>query len=113
MLSSTVTSTYHTCATMSDSFYDDYDPSNAQQRAQFETNKRRDADLHKDKIIYSARYQDDTWEYRHVTLPRELIRYVPKDRLMSEMEWRDLGVQQSLGWFVLPFLSLPTAIEVI
>ncbi|ORZ30716.1 regulatory subunit of cyclin-dependent kinase [Catenaria anguillulae PL171] len=82
---------------MSD-YYEDYDPSNAQQRAAHEASKRRDAEIHRDKIVYSARYNDDTWEYRHVTIPRELVRYVPRDRLMTEMEWRDLGVQQSLGW---------------
>ncbi|NWI25046.1 CKS2 protein, partial [Sula dactylatra] len=36
--------------------------------------------------------------YRHVMLPRELSKQVPKIRLMSEEEWRRLGVQQSLGW---------------
>lgn len=35
---------------------------------------------------------------RHVTLPRDLAAVVPKDRLMSEAEWRKLGVQQSRGW---------------
>lgn len=36
--------------------------------------------------------------YRHVVLPRELAKQVPKSHLMSEDEWRRLGVQQSLGW---------------
>lgn len=31
-------------------------------------------------------------------LPRELSKQVPKSHLMSEEEWRRLGVQQSLGW---------------
>ena len=31
-------------------------------------------------------------------LPRELSKQVPKTHLMSEEEWRRLGVQQSLGW---------------
>lgn len=35
---------------------------------------------------------------RHVVLPRELAKQVPKSHLMSEDEWRRLGVQQSLGW---------------
>lgn len=35
---------------------------------------------------------------RHVMLPRELSKQVPKTHLMSEEEWRRLGVQQSLGW---------------
>uniref|UniRef100_A0A8C8Z4E6 Cyclin-dependent kinases regulatory subunit n=1 Tax=Prolemur simus TaxID=1328070 RepID=A0A8C8Z4E6_PROSS len=36
--------------------------------------------------------------YRHVMLPRELSKQVPKTHLMSKKEWRRLGVQQSLGW---------------
>ncbi|CAI9539818.1 unnamed protein product, partial [Staurois parvus] len=35
---------------------------------------------------------------RHVMLPKELAKQVPKTHLMSEEEWRRLGVQQSLGW---------------
>nr|XP_020652231.1 cyclin-dependent kinases regulatory subunit 2 isoform X1 [Pogona vitticeps] len=35
---------------------------------------------------------------RHVMLPRELSKQVPKTHLMTEEEWRRLGVQQSLGW---------------
>lgn len=48
-------------------------------------------------------------------LPKDLAKLVPKERLMSEAEWRGLGVQQSQGWihymihqpgsyFFLPFL---------
>lgn len=35
---------------------------------------------------------------RHVILPNELARLVPKSHLMTETEWRNLGVQQSPGW---------------
>ncbi|KAG8596030.1 hypothetical protein GDO81_001715 [Engystomops pustulosus] len=35
---------------------------------------------------------------RHVMLPKDLAKQVPKTHLMSEEEWRRLGVQQSLGW---------------
>ncbi|KAG7241091.1 hypothetical protein INR49_025834 [Caranx melampygus] len=35
---------------------------------------------------------------KHVVLPREMVRYVPTSHLMSEDEWRQLGVQQSQGW---------------
>ena len=35
---------------------------------------------------------------RHVMLPKELSKLVPKDHLMSETEWRSIGVQQSRGW---------------
>lgn len=31
-------------------------------------------------------------------LPKELEKKVPKTHLMSENEWRELGVQQSKGW---------------
>eukprot|EP00727_Mastigamoeba_balamuthi_P014274 m51a1_g947 putative cyclin-dependent kinases regulatory subunit (76) ;mRNA; r:274553-274920 len=51
-----------------------------------------------DDICYSERYSDDVYEYRHVTLPADIAKLVPKGRLMSEAEWRALGVQQSPGW---------------
>lgn len=35
---------------------------------------------------------------RHVKLPNDLARQVPKTHLMTETEWRNLGVQQSPGW---------------
>ncbi|KAJ1497702.1 hypothetical protein HMI54_005808 [Coelomomyces lativittatus] len=60
--------------------------------------KQQDISKNIDKIQYSARYHDEVWEYRHVTLPKELTKYIPADRLMDEEEWRGLGVQQSLGW---------------
>jgi cyclin-dependent kinase regulatory subunit CKS1 len=49
-------------------------------------------------IYYSEKYTDDIYEYRHVHLPKEIAAKVPKDRLMTEEEWRGLGIQQSLGW---------------
>lgn len=36
--------------------------------------------------------------YRHVILPKEIAKLVPKTHLMSEAEWRTIGVQQSQGW---------------
>lgn len=36
--------------------------------------------------------------FRHVILPKELARNLPKNKLMSESEWRGIGVQQSRGW---------------
>lgn len=33
-----------------------------------------------------------------MTLPKEMSKMVPKTHLMSEDEWRRLGVQQSHGW---------------
>ena len=38
-----------------------------------------------------------TTMYRHVILPKELKKLIPK-KLMNEAEWRSLGVQQSYGW---------------
>nr|XP_022333488.1 cyclin-dependent kinases regulatory subunit 1-like [Crassostrea virginica] len=34
---------------------------------------------------------------RHVMLPKEIAKLVPS-KLMTETEWRSLGVQQSQGW---------------
>ncbi|XP_026753221.1 cyclin-dependent kinases regulatory subunit-like [Galleria mellonella] len=51
-----------------------------------------------DQIQYSERYTDDVYEYRHVLLPPDVARHVPKSHLMTETEWRNLGVQQSPGW---------------
>ncbi|RWS17871.1 Cyclin-dependent kinases regulatory subunit 1-like protein [Dinothrombium tinctorium] len=50
------------------------------------------------QIYYSDKYYDEKYEYRHVVLPKEIARLVPKTHLMSESEWRSLGVQQSQGW---------------
>lgn len=47
---------------------------------------------------YSEKYADDTYEYRHVRLPPEMARCVPRGRLISEDEWRGLGIQMSRGW---------------
>lgn len=49
-------------------------------------------------IYYSDKYFDEMYEYRHVMLPKEIAKMVPKNRLMAENEWRALGVQQSQGW---------------
>lgn len=35
---------------------------------------------------------------RHVLLPKDLVDLVPKTHLMTETEWRSIGVQQSRGW---------------
>jgi cyclin-dependent kinase regulatory subunit CKS1 len=49
-------------------------------------------------IQYSEKYYDDKFEYRHVILPSNISKLVPKGRLMSETEWRSIGVEQSRGW---------------
>jgi len=60
------------------------------------------------KIHYSERYTDDHYEYRHVILPKPLMKFIPPDfynpdksgalRLLTDDEWRGIGIQQSLGW---------------
>lgn len=35
---------------------------------------------------------------RHVILPPDIAKHVPKNRLLHENEWRAIGVQQSRGW---------------
>ncbi|CAM9277973.1 unnamed protein product, partial [Hapterophycus canaliculatus] len=35
---------------------------------------------------------------RHVILPKDLAKGLPKSRVLTEQEWRGLGVQQSRGW---------------
>mmetsp|Transcript_37768 Transcript_37768/g.73170 ORF Transcript_37768/g.73170 Transcript_37768/m.73170 type:complete len:113 (+) Transcript_37768:75-413(+) len=52
---------------------------------------------HIQHITYSTKYQDATYEYRHVVLPSQLTAIVPR-HLLAEHEWRSLGLQQSRGW---------------
>lgn len=47
------------------------------------------------KFFTTAIFLDN---FRHVILPQEIAKNVPKTHLMSETEWRNLGVQQSVGW---------------
>ncbi|RCI13060.1 hypothetical protein L249_0697, partial [Ophiocordyceps polyrhachis-furcata BCC 54312] len=60
-----------------------------------------------DSIHYSARYSDNVYEYRHVQLPKAMLKAIPKEyhdtskgtlKLLWEDEWRALGITQSLGW---------------
>ncbi|MCJ1284944.1 Cyclin-dependent kinases regulatory subunit (Cell division control protein cks1) [Xylographa vitiligo] len=60
-----------------------------------------------DSIHYSARYSDNEYEYRHVQLPKAMLKAIPKEyfdpakgtlKLLWEEEWRGLGITQSLGW---------------
>ena len=44
------------------------------------------------EIEYSEKYEDDSYEYRHVILPKEIFRKMTKGRLLNEFEWRSLGV---------------------
>ncbi|XP_041647690.1 cyclin-dependent kinases regulatory subunit 2 [Cheilinus undulatus] len=54
--------------------------------------------MSKKQIFYSDKYNDEEFEYRHVVLPKQLSKLVPSSHLMTEEEWRGLGVQQSQGW---------------
>ncbi|MCJ1332348.1 Cyclin-dependent kinases regulatory subunit (Cell division control protein cks1) [Thelotrema lepadinum] len=56
-----------------------------------------------DNISYSARYSDDEYEYRHVQLPKPMLKIIPKEyfdtnnntlKLLWEEEWRGLGITQ-------------------
>lgn len=58
----------------------------------------RDYIMSHKQIYYSDKYDDEKYEYRHVMLPKDIAKRVPKTHLMSESEWRNLGVQQSQGW---------------
>nr|ODN90534.1 cyclin-dependent kinase regulatory subunit CKS1 [Cryptococcus depauperatus CBS 7841] len=61
-----------------------------------------------ERIIYSDRYSDDKFEYRHVILPKQMLKLIPKRyfasddsgllRILEEDEWRGIGITQSLGW---------------
>ena len=61
------------------------------------------------EIEYSEKYEDDVFEYRHVILPREVAKKLPKPmRILTEQEWRQLGVTQSRGWYTAPHPIQPT-----
>ncbi|KAJ1530532.1 hypothetical protein ONE63_005421 [Megalurothrips usitatus] len=49
-------------------------------------------------IYYSDKYTDDKFEYRHVVLPKDMLSKISTSHLMTEEEWRRIGVQQSRGW---------------
>jgi len=87
----------------------------AQQTQQQQLAKQKAAEAEAEKIKeyianihYSDRYTDDEFEYRHVILPKPLFKMIPKTyfnpddpgvlRLLSEAEWRGIGITQSLGW---------------
>lgn len=50
------------------------------------------------EIEYSEKYFDNNYEYRHVILPKEIFKKLPAKRLLTESEWRSIGVNQSKGW---------------
>jgi cyclin-dependent kinase regulatory subunit CKS1 len=53
--------------------------------------------------LTSPRYSDDEYEYRHVQLPKNMLKAIPADyhdhskgtlKLLWEEEWRALGITQ-------------------
>ena len=51
----------------------------------------------------NTRYSDDHYEYRHVQLPKAMLKQIPKEymdpakgtlKLLWEEEWRGLGITQ-------------------
>jgi hypothetical protein len=56
-------------------------------------------------LIQSNRYSDNEYEYRHVQLPKNMLKVIPKEyqdpnkgtlKLLWEEEWRALGITQVL-----------------
>ena len=50
------------------------------------------------EIEHSDKYKDNTYEYKHVILTKELYEKLPKTKLLKEEEWRALGITQTRGW---------------
>jgi len=50
------------------------------------------------EIEHSEKYEDDVYEYKHVILPKEIYMTMTKAKLLSEPEWRALGINQTKGW---------------
>lgn len=49
-------------------------------------------------IVYSNKYVDESYEYRHVILPMKVYERIIPGKLLTESEWRKLGIQGSEGW---------------
>jgi hypothetical protein len=54
-------------------------------------------------LTRTIRYSDDEYEYRHVQLPKNMLKVIPKEyqdpskgtlKLLWEEEWRALGITQ-------------------
>ncbi|KAI9680074.1 MAG: Cyclin-dependent kinases regulatory subunit (Cell division control protein cks1) [Caeruleum heppii] len=86
----------------------DIDPARRNRKPRLLTEMERDRlEEFIDSIHYSARYSDSENEYRHVQLPKAMLKAIPKDyfdsargtlKLLWDEEWRGLGITQSLGW---------------
>jgi cyclin-dependent kinase regulatory subunit CKS1 len=60
-----------------------------------------------DTFLVANRYSDSEFEYRHVQLPKAMLKAIPAEyhdkskgtlKLLWEEEWRGMGITQSLGW---------------
>lgn len=58
------------------------------------------------RLLTPARYSDSEYEYRHVQLPKAMLKAIPKDyhdtskgtlKLLWEDEWRAIGITQVRG----------------
>ena len=63
-------------------------------------------------VDMDRRYSDNDFEYRHVQLPKEMLKKIPKDyfdtsrstlKLLWEDEWRGLGITQVRAYGRSPF----------
>lgn len=76
-----------------------------------DTDRKKRIDALQASITYSPRYTDDNnvYEYRWVKVPREvLIQFLSNHRrgaLLSEAEWRALGLRMSRGWEHIDFFG--------
>ncbi|KAH6650945.1 regulatory subunit of cyclin-dependent kinase [Chaetomium tenue] len=75
-----------------------------------------------DGIHYSTRYSDSEYEYRHVQLPKAMLKAIPSDyhdkakgtlKLLWEDEWRGMGITQvctvvlQTGWPDADYIAEP------
>jgi len=51
-----------------------------------------------DEIEYSDKYMDDSYEYRHVLLPRDTYKKMPRGRLLSENVTIYLNSGMEINW---------------
>mmetsp|Transcript_32329 Transcript_32329/g.59286 ORF Transcript_32329/g.59286 Transcript_32329/m.59286 type:complete len:125 (-) Transcript_32329:365-739(-) len=61
-------------------------------------NKNNNNNINNNNNTHAHTHKYTPTAQRHVILPKELAKTLPKTRLLSENEWRSIGVQQSRGW---------------
>ena len=52
------------------------------------------------QVKYSPKYSDDLYDYCHVILPRTVYERMPTGRLLTENEWKSLGIQSWEHYFI-------------